>query len=332
MREFLLILGFVCLFTIVGCEHKTDTEETNSSAHITEDQSTDKEETEIDSSNDNLSGTNETSSFELVKPTDEIKNSKINDGIVQVGNIVLPNNLSLTVEQVVSELGKDGYVYASIPYGADSSVIPALKKEENIVIYRPQDANQEKLKGTRDESAICSLDVINTSEEPQELDKCLVLDIHAPSTLPYSLNFFYAGNINGIIHMCFGEEEKEKYKNFYEERKNEYNYETKSTDELVDFAREKAQEAGLDFRGSVAETGGRVYMNYELPEIVPNYDKRYNNEADYHRYFTVGLLFVPDSDNPDNLTWFFQRGGEIDSQYEIDLTEKREKEKNGDMK
>lgn len=311
MKKAFIIIGLVCSLVVVGCGKKTEMKEVGKSDQITEDQSANDEEIGEESNDEKSSGESKTSSFELVEPTEEIKNSKVTDEIVQIGNVVLPNDLSLTVGQAMELLQKDGEVVLK-EEDENESVGPL--RTEKIVLIRPLNDNPDR---NPESYWLCGLDIYNDSEESKSIKDCLILNIYHTLELPHNLNFFYAGGVNGVEQILDDRHKYfEEYKDVVNQRWNEYPYREMTTDQAREMARKMAQDAGLECE----ESDTQFVMYHTSPEVLNNYNKKYDNDEQYHRYFKYQFAVNLAGDNMFNN---FFNDYEIMSEYEIELNERR---------
>lgn len=150
-------------------------------------------------------------SFRLCEVSDEIKNSTVYDEIVQVGDIVLPNDGSLTVKDVVERLSVQGPV--TVYEGDDEITADSLVNPTNMYLgsYTIRDEYNNDL---------CSVNYVNLSEDIANAFDCIVADISYPIySSPNILNFFYPGNICPAV---FNASSDVRALSAYEQRVSEY--------------------------------------------------------------------------------------------------------------
>lgn len=150
-------------------------------------------------------------SFRLCEVSDEIKNSTVYDEIVQVGDIVLPNDGSLTVRDLVDRLSINGPVKIlenDKEITADSLVNPTGSMLGRYAVA--DEYNNE----------LCSILYINATSNIANAFDSIVVNITAPYVQsPNILNFFYPGNICPAVFTVFPEV---KELPAYEKRVSEY--------------------------------------------------------------------------------------------------------------
>lgn len=131
--------------------------------------------------------------FKLYDVSKEIKNSTFKDQIAQVGDVVLREDGSMTVGEVVEELRKNGPIL--IKDGKSKDLIT-----KNSLID-PAGRESCTLVGG-DEKEICGLEYVNVTEDALSAYECKVIAISPPLRTGNlnTLNFFYAGNICSGIY------------------------------------------------------------------------------------------------------------------------------------
>ncbi len=130
--------------------------------------------------------------FKLYDVSKEIKNSTFKDQIAQVGDVVLREDGSMTVGEVVEELRKNGPILIkdeSKNLITENSLIDPMSRE-----------SCDLLDG--DEKGICKLEYVNVTEDALSAYECKVIAISPPLRTGNlnTLNFFYAGNICSGIY------------------------------------------------------------------------------------------------------------------------------------
>ncbi len=130
--------------------------------------------------------------FKLYDVSKEIKNSTFKDQIAQVGDVVLREDGSMTVGEVVEELGKNGPILIkdeSKNLITENSLIDPMSEGSCALL------DEVKVNGV--EKEICRLKYVNVTEDALSAYECKVVAISSPSIAwnLNSLNFFYAGNI-----------------------------------------------------------------------------------------------------------------------------------------
>ena len=131
--------------------------------------------------------------FECAQMTDEIRDSKVTDPIVQVGNAVLKTDGSLTVREVMELLDIDGEVQLGNSYTKEDEISSAV----DISITRESLAQF----GADDKKEVCIISVRPENEGvPTKVADCIVDDIGAAGYGGFNnLNIIYAGNICAIF-------------------------------------------------------------------------------------------------------------------------------------
>lgn len=118
------------------------------------------------------------SAFKLYDATSEIKNSKFTDAIVQVGGVVLHDDGSMTVGEVVEMLQENGAVVLK---DNDHKEITEASLVE--AAYRGTYSFEDEFK-----NELCTVEYINETEEIAGAYDCKVLDISAPVWSTDNLN------------------------------------------------------------------------------------------------------------------------------------------------
>ncbi|MGN0316990.1 MAG: hypothetical protein ACI4E1_03535 [Lachnospira sp.] len=127
----------------------------------------------------------------LVSPSDEIVNSKITDMLVQVNNVVIPLDGTMTMQACFDALQADFGNTLSLDKNTLSiekgKILEGLVDPKNLDYANVIDEN---------ENVICCLRYYNATNQTAKVSDCLVVDVNDPGRYEiYSLNFFYSGNI-----------------------------------------------------------------------------------------------------------------------------------------
>lgn len=126
----------------------------------------------------------EASAVTLVSPSDEIVNSKITDMLVQVNNVVIPLDGTMTMQACFDALQADFGNVLSLDKGKTLDGLANSYDLDSLAII---DENKNK---------VCYLHYYNGTDNPVKLSDCMVVYVEDPGVSEiYSLNFFYSGNI-----------------------------------------------------------------------------------------------------------------------------------------
>ena len=145
--------------------------------------------------------------FKLYEASDEIKESTVNDAIVQIRNVVVKTDGSLTVKELYDALNKDGSV--TIKKGGDEVTDSSLANSGVHSCYIVDEFDY----------GLCDLDFVNETEAPANIMDCKVINVTAPQYSDNVLNFFYPGNICAGI---YSDNDSVKETEWYEKRISEY--------------------------------------------------------------------------------------------------------------
>lgn len=242
------------------------------------------------------------SSFELVEVSDEIKNSTVADEIVQVGNIVLPNDCSLTVKEVLDLLSKD------YPVELDQSDVEHIhnKAPEGLKHYGISVHRTDMEDGPAHSNVVCCLEIQNISDADEDIMNYVVKDIYS-TWLPGCLNFFYPGNICDVctVHSVeelreFEENEGLSYlKDCIEKRIEENVFLNSNYEDAVLYIEELAEKAGTEAYWDEEKNDYRIVIkgsgpfewdrdNYKYSTLVFTFDKE-NKPYFMKRYNTFTI-------------------------------------------
>ena len=218
----MLLAGVLVSFALVGCGGSTEEKEAaaESSEQQQETEKTDvKEETaaepavvvEEESEEQEIV---EQPTFKLYDVSEEIKNSKFTDDVVQVGGTVFHDDGSMTVGEFVEELRKNGEVTVIGEHGKEIRERTKVEPVDKVSIpdkYSLVDEFGEE---------ICKIGYINDTGEIISAYDCKVTCINAPDeSSPNGLNFFYAGD---LCAATYGNGNDLKEADGYAERMAEY--------------------------------------------------------------------------------------------------------------
>lgn len=192
---------------------------------------------------------NEKIVFELVEVSDEIKNSKLSDKIIQIGNVVLPNDGSLTVREVLERLNADQPVRLSHSDYAEDGLFTE-DVIDSIGIY----IDTDRIKGTDGsefdavENCICNLSVIPEEDDPKPVMDHKVQRITA-GIFPQTLNEFYPGNICAAYNNrpeYMKESTQYDIEEAVKQRNEEYPFYEMKYDDFKEYVEKLASDAGLE--------------------------------------------------------------------------------------
>lgn len=189
----MLLTGVLVSFALMGCGGST--EEKEAAAEIAEQQQ------ETDSKEEIAAAPAATAAeeakeqetkpaFKLYDVSEEIKNSKFTDDVVQVGGTVFHDDGSMTVGEFAKELRKNGEVTVIGEHGKEIRERTKVEPVDKVSIpdkYSLVDEFGEE---------ICKIGYINDTGETISAYDCKVTCINAPDeSSPNGLNFFYAGDL-----------------------------------------------------------------------------------------------------------------------------------------
>ena len=213
-KLFLTVILCSCLSLLTACGGKDDVTELAedygfSKSEVKEIQEQLNESGDIETAfddNDNEVADSEEHSFELVEVSDAIKNSHLEDDIVQVGNVVLKNDASLSIQDIISALKGQW---------KEIRIVDKNRNEVtgNTLMQPGQYTNTLNLETlyvyNEYENELCTLYISNTTGEMINMMDALVVDIRQPMTGMESLNFFYPGNVCAILTASYSQDKKE---------------------------------------------------------------------------------------------------------------------------
>lgn len=137
--------------------------------------------------------------FKLFDVMPEIENSKIGDGIVQVNDVLLHDDGTMTLGEAIDKLknSEDGDKLIYVCWTKDQEFqldgLIDARSIDCVKVYYGDDYSDFY-------SELCSIYVYNASDEiAEEKDACIVSvegSVYNWPEAPYSLNVFYAGNLN----------------------------------------------------------------------------------------------------------------------------------------
>ena len=204
--------------------------------------------------------------FELVEVSDELKNSVLTDSCVQVGNVILHRDRTMTIGEAVALLEQDGEV--------------ATEKRENgedrgLTVYRkiPDHPND----WMRDNEILCWLMGPRDFNGESIMDAPLVQVIVSKNS-PHRLNVIYPGNVCGLFaYRTTGLSEKsvkvdEYYSDCIDRRREEYNrFVGRTEDEYIMLCKDMCSQAGLIFSHDRMLTGSTSSSYYTYAERQAEY-------------------------------------------------------------
>lgn len=125
----------------------------------------------------------------LCEPSNEIKNSKFGDDIVQIGDVVVKTDGSMTVGDFNRELQKS---FKFTLKNGDGEVTDSSLKDTS-----PFDTPNASSLAAVDEAGnyICDIKYVNPTDSVLNVFDCIVVEVEANLHSVYSLNCFYPGNI-----------------------------------------------------------------------------------------------------------------------------------------
>ncbi len=220
----IFLTGALVSFALVGCGGGT-TEEKEAAAEIFEQLQERRQETETDSQEETAvapaeAAAEETdeqetkSAFRLYDVSEEIKNSKFTDDVVQVGGTVFHDDGSMTVGEFAEELRRHGEVTIIGEHGKEIRERTKVEPADDVTMHEEYSLVDEF------GEEICKIAYINDTDETISAYDCRVTGINAPDeNSPNSLNFFYAGDLCAATY-GYGNDLVETYG--YAERMEEY--------------------------------------------------------------------------------------------------------------
>lgn len=137
--------------------------------------------------------------FKLFDVMPEIENSKIGDGIVQVNDVLLHDDGTMTLGEAIDKLknSEDGnkLFYGCMgeekEFAFDGLVDP--RGSESLIVYYGDDYSDYT-------AELCSISVFNPSENMVEAKDAYVVKVIGTAynkiEAPYAMNIFFAGNLN----------------------------------------------------------------------------------------------------------------------------------------
>ena len=141
--------------------------------------------------------------FTLYEASDVIQNSNIADGLVQINEVVLKEDGSMTLDKAIEALqkSKEGenftFVIDNNFYQSDGLVDVGGSK--TVTVYRLTQEEYEQ-EGRESHYELCRIIAYNPTNEMTENGKLLVVNIEGPLSndieTPFACNVFYSGNIN----------------------------------------------------------------------------------------------------------------------------------------
>ncbi len=206
------------------------------------------------------------SAFKLYDATSEIKNSKLTDEIVQVGGVVLRDDGSMTLGEVMEMLQEDGTAILKDDKHREITEASLVEPEDKGTYYLEDEF----------ENDICEIEYINETEEIAGAYECKVIDISTsgwPADDLDALNFFYAGDICTGVYRLNGKNAAESAE--YAKRLEEYPLMTYQ--EVEDTLKQKgAENISFDDQNERYE----VYIYSDQPIYTMN-DKEYYKVRGY---------------------------------------------------
>lgn len=239
---------------------------------------------------DDLTPTPEIVPFELVEVSDEIKNSKLTDEIVQVGNVVLPNDFSLTVKEAIDLLSQDGEVSMGDGYTPDL-LIPGsdghIKDIKKLPILRAG-SGMDPL-WADDVDVICNIYFYNLEESPTNIMDCIVFDFSRGS-LQNALNFFWSGNLycEGLTDISYLSG-KPGFEEAIKQRSEEYPLHQMTYQEAHDYLEKMTKDADVEAEWS--SSGAEYSFTFNSKEIVPGQLDAWDGSEDLRRQTRYTFVF-----------------------------------------
>lgn len=230
----------------------------------------------------------EKTDFKLVEVSEEVKNSKLTDEIVQVGNVVLPNDMSLTVQDVMDLLSADQGPVKIHPnqYAVDG--LYTSSTGEWLGIY-PDEEGSEK----NSLNEICELYVFEEPDDPKRVVEHKVLDIHGPG-FPGSMNVFYPGNIcaaygDSIDFMEKGycSIGKYRFENEIKQRNDERQFLEMTFEDGKALMEKLALDAGLECKWS--EKKDNCIIEYIDPDVIAGRKSPIDGNENVHRVINYNM-------------------------------------------
>ena len=186
--------------------------------------------------------------FELVEVSDELRNSILTDGCVQVGNAIIRRDRTMTIGEAVALLEQDG------------EVTTEKYKKNAVAVYRRISDHPDLWE--KDNELLCWLVKPYTYKGESIMDAPLAQVMVARNS-PHRLNVIYPGNICGLFVAGVGELIEQSvsfdyyYSEYIEERREEYSrFVNISEDEYVSLCEEMCSQAGLTYLPSDRPGGG----------------------------------------------------------------------------
>ncbi len=230
--------------------------------------------------------------FEYCPVSAEIKNSKITDKIVQVGNTVISYENPITVAEVLDLLEKEGHVY--IGSENDHHTEDSLIATGDTVEISRESLSECYPLGTK---VICALLIVNPNETPTKITDCNVVYIGSANfTFFNAINIIYAGNIcpyvkggteleERIINEGYGEE----VLNAYKKRKEETPVLSMNYDEAKEYLFALARDAGLEATWGTSEGTIEIYdQESKVRKYIRLYYDLNQNRVSYIGYEVWG--------------------------------------------